>query len=606
MSSLDRRSGGAQPGGTGGASERAGVPGKRTLTEQLQLKSRGALDSGVDVQSAASDGVAGGGGSLPFLDQIQASFGRHDVSAVQAHVGGNATAAAQTIGAEAYATGNHVAFGGTPTLETTAHEAAHVVQQRSGVQLKGGVGEAGDPYEQHADAVASLVVQGKSAEGLLDQMSGGGGSGAAPVQRKLNMTAGYTEALNWSSEAQALIKAYDELVEVVEALEALRPQLTGRPWRNRRTQINGLRTFLTNLERQRIPNDKAVREQHTANIEAQKTRADDMLEQIHARLGTSAPKKDDDELEGPEAENEVVDATTHEHDFLAPPTPTGEAAPAKTAEKTPTPPPPVAAGNSTAGNSTATPTPPKTPTPPTPVLAGNSSAGNSTASATPPKGPAPEHEAAPAEGEEADGSPVVEAIQAIEVKIFEMDKRKAEASGRAGSASAELGGGVKASGAEGAQGELKAEIKLMMGKSGEKTSAPLNLLAIAHGEKVQMRTKGEAMVGAKLGASVEGGASVSREGVSGALKGSASAFLGGSVEIAPQIRFVDASGKPLAAVTGIGGVSYGIGGSYEGSIAFEGWSLKFSSKGKMSAGLGVSWGMSGEIDAAALYHAIFG
>ena len=591
MSSFDRRVG-ARP-GTASASEQISVPGKRTLTEQLQLK--GALHSGVDVQAAAADGVAGGGSSLPFLDRIQSSFGHHDVSSVQAHVGGAATAAAQTIGAEAYATGNHVAFGGAPTLETTAHEAAHVVQQRAGVQLKGGVGAAGDVYEQHADAVASLVVQGRSAEGLLDQMSGGGGAGGdAVVQRKLNMAAGYTEALNWSSEAQALIAAYDELVGVVEQLEALRPRLTGRTFRNRRTQINGLRTFITNLEAQRIPNDKAVRERHTAEVEARKDTAEQILAAIHARLGTSAPKQDDDEVEGPEAENEVVEARTvaeHEHEVhLAGPAPTPTpTAPTPTA---PTP-APVSAGNSTAPTVTTPPSPHNgTPlTPPAP--------GNATAHA--------EQESAPHEAEDDGESQVVEAIKSIEVKILDIEKIKLlERSGRAGSASGEISGGVKASGAEGLQGELKAEIKVVLGKSGEATSAPLDLLAVARGSKVQMRTHGEAMVGAKLEAAAEGSLSASREGVSGALKGSASAFVGGSIEVAPQVRFVDASGKALASVTGIGGVSYGLGGAYEGSISFEGWSLKFSSKGKVSAGLGVSWGMSGEIDAGALYHAIFG
>jgi hypothetical protein len=42
-----------------------------------------------------------------------------------------------------------------------------VVQQRAGVHLTGGVGEAGDQYERHADAVAGLVVSGGSAEALL-------------------------------------------------------------------------------------------------------------------------------------------------------------------------------------------------------------------------------------------------------------------------------------------------------------------------------------------------------------------------------------------------------------------------------------------------------
>jgi hypothetical protein len=73
-----------------------------------------------------------------------------------------------------------VAFARSPDLHTAAHEAAHVVQQRGGVQLKGGVGEAGDSHERHADAVADLVVQGKSSESLLDRVANG--SGVAPSQ----------------------------------------------------------------------------------------------------------------------------------------------------------------------------------------------------------------------------------------------------------------------------------------------------------------------------------------------------------------------------------------------------------------------------------------
>jgi hypothetical protein len=129
-------------------------------------------------------GIAGGGGPLPHLDTVQQAFGRHDVSGIEAHVGGNAETATRAIGAEAYATGQHVAFAGSPSLHTAAHEAAHVVQQRGGIQLKGGVGMAGDPHEQHADAVADLVVQGRSAEGLLDQYAQGGGGGALAVQRQ--------------------------------------------------------------------------------------------------------------------------------------------------------------------------------------------------------------------------------------------------------------------------------------------------------------------------------------------------------------------------------------------------------------------------------------
>jgi len=141
------------------------------------------------VQDVAQSGVSGGGGALPFLAPIQAAFGHHDVSGVSAHTDANAAAASAQIGASAYATGDDVAFGGAPDLHTAAHEAAHVVQQRGGVSLSGGVGQVGDKYEQHADAVADLVVQGKSAESLLDEMSGGGGGGDGPVQLRQLATA---------------------------------------------------------------------------------------------------------------------------------------------------------------------------------------------------------------------------------------------------------------------------------------------------------------------------------------------------------------------------------------------------------------------------------
>ena len=182
------RGGGDGAGAGGGAVQRS--PGKRSMVEArygVQRRERQtAAQDDAQVHAAAEQGLAQPAGALPHADRIQAAFGHHDVSGIAAHVGGAATAASDAMGAEAYATGNHVAFRAAPDLHTAAHEAAHVVQQRSGVALKGGVGEAGDPYEQHADAVADAVVAGRSAAGLLDQMSGGGGGGEA-VQRK-NLT----------------------------------------------------------------------------------------------------------------------------------------------------------------------------------------------------------------------------------------------------------------------------------------------------------------------------------------------------------------------------------------------------------------------------------
>ena len=160
-------------------------PGKRTQTAQIQCKSEAAPSDAGDVHAAASQGIAGSGGPLPHGATIQSLVGRHDISNVQAHTGGAAAAACDAMGAQAYATGSHVAFRGSPDLHTAAHEAAHTVQQRGGVQLAGGVGRAGDRYEHHADAVADAVVAGRSAEGLLDQMAGGGGDSGA-VQHLLS------------------------------------------------------------------------------------------------------------------------------------------------------------------------------------------------------------------------------------------------------------------------------------------------------------------------------------------------------------------------------------------------------------------------------------
>jgi len=89
------------------------------------------------VHAAAAQGIATPSSRLPHSDTIQRLFGRHDISSVQAHTGAEATASARAMHADAYATGNHIVLGDRADLHTAAHEAAHIVQQRGGVQLKG-------------------------------------------------------------------------------------------------------------------------------------------------------------------------------------------------------------------------------------------------------------------------------------------------------------------------------------------------------------------------------------------------------------------------------------------------------------------------------------
>jgi len=136
-----------------------------------------------DIETA-KQGVAGSAAPFPHLARIQPAFGRHNISHAHAHEGSRAAAAARAIGARAYTMGDHVAFAGSPDLHTAAHEAAHVVQQRAGIQLPSGVGQVDDVYERHADAVADLVVSSHSAEALLDEMAPAG-SQALGIQRQI-------------------------------------------------------------------------------------------------------------------------------------------------------------------------------------------------------------------------------------------------------------------------------------------------------------------------------------------------------------------------------------------------------------------------------------
>ncbi|CAN5846854.1 hypothetical protein BH11MYX3_BH11MYX3_21290 [soil metagenome] len=161
--------------------QRRGKAGGATV---VQLDGDGAGLDAASIHHHAARGVSGSGSALPFAAEIQRSFGaEHDVSSVRAHIGGAAAHASETIGASAYAMGDSVAFASAPDLHLAAHEAAHCVQQRAGVRLSSNVGQAGDVYERHADAVADRVVAGQSAAELLREHTGLGAPGGSAVQR---------------------------------------------------------------------------------------------------------------------------------------------------------------------------------------------------------------------------------------------------------------------------------------------------------------------------------------------------------------------------------------------------------------------------------------
>lgn len=177
-----------------------GTLGNRVVARMLVQREAagGAEPAGDTVHRAAAGGLRTPAGRLPHLGALQRSFGRHSLRGVQAHLGSGASFSARMMSAAAYTAGQHIVFGDTPDLRTAAHEAAHVIQQRSGLRLGGGLGVRGDVHERHADEVAARVVAGRSAEDLLDRYPART-SPEPPVQRQIQLqsinTEGYTNML---------------------------------------------------------------------------------------------------------------------------------------------------------------------------------------------------------------------------------------------------------------------------------------------------------------------------------------------------------------------------------------------------------------------------
>ncbi len=133
-------------------------------------------------------------------DRLAPRFG-HDFSAVRVHVGAQAAHSARAVAARAYTIGQDIVFGqgafapGTAEgARLLAHELTHVVQQRRGVALPGGIGQAGDRYERQADAVADRVVAGRSAAALLDPGPAVTGNPGTPALQREEPTTAPTPA----------------------------------------------------------------------------------------------------------------------------------------------------------------------------------------------------------------------------------------------------------------------------------------------------------------------------------------------------------------------------------------------------------------------------
>src|SRR5688572_4322586 len=116
--------------GTGGVVDESAA--RRLSSSEVSSYMERAPRRGDDAKEAAAGGAVGGA-RMPYREEMEQRFGA-DLSGVKVSIGGGAADACDKLGAESYAQGESVAFKQQPGKWQTAHEVAHVLQQRRGIE----------------------------------------------------------------------------------------------------------------------------------------------------------------------------------------------------------------------------------------------------------------------------------------------------------------------------------------------------------------------------------------------------------------------------------------------------------------------------------------
>lgn len=181
--------------GSSGSGVEGLAPGKRTLTEMIQLKAEPTVPAKPPAGAAAAQtpGRAGGGTALPvdLRAKMEAAFGA-DFSSVRVHQDDQA----QQVGALAFTRGSDIHFAPGAYQPTTqsgqeliGHELTHVVQQSAGrvsspSQAKDLAVNADDALEREADDLGARAARGAPAGGAgASVVVGAGNSGVAQAYR---------------------------------------------------------------------------------------------------------------------------------------------------------------------------------------------------------------------------------------------------------------------------------------------------------------------------------------------------------------------------------------------------------------------------------------
>jgi hypothetical protein len=160
-----------------------------------------------------------------------------DFGAVRVHTDARSAAAAAAIDARAYTMNRDIVFGANEYAPQTesgrrllAHELTHIVQQRSGAHLPGGIGPPNDAYERNADAVANEVARGRSSEELLSGYSGMGGL----VKRGVS---GVTNAVPTKASAATIQRAPSLKKQANALARELKRLIDGATWKEIRKRV---------------------------------------------------------------------------------------------------------------------------------------------------------------------------------------------------------------------------------------------------------------------------------------------------------------------------------------------------------------------------------
>ena len=151
------------------------------------MRGRGRRETVEDVAARTSAGSAG----LPHLDRLQPLFAGHDLRRIRVSDTSSDAETRRRVRAHAFTQGDRVSMPRDASVELAAHEAAHVVQQRSGSTSDGPAAEA------QANRVASRASVGLPVGAHLPAVRDGAAGRApsgTPVLHRAPNQAGTTDA----------------------------------------------------------------------------------------------------------------------------------------------------------------------------------------------------------------------------------------------------------------------------------------------------------------------------------------------------------------------------------------------------------------------------